>query len=112
LNLSAAIGVDALVSQIKRVSFMALNRQDTDQVEFVHLTDNKGVSQIGTTFRSAPDIRVAADWTPQTFGEVSMSAFPCGESTPPECSGVSYTMDRERLHGGRPDRRVRRAVPP
>jgi hypothetical protein len=43
-------------SAIRRISFMSLCRQDTDQIEIEHNAAG-GVCTISTTFREAPDIR-------------------------------------------------------
>jgi len=44
-------------SSLERISFMALSRQDSDQVEISHETDVFGVGTVATTIRDAPDLR-------------------------------------------------------
>lgn len=82
INLSSAFGQSVPVSQIKRVSFMAVSRLDTDIIELVHLTDARGVMQVSAPFRSAPDIRDADDYTPSEPTNTMKSDGPCGECNP------------------------------
>lgn len=62
-NGNEAIGLDAVfptglnIASVLRISFMALFRLDQDQIEIVHHTDNAGISEVSTTFRSAPALR-------------------------------------------------------
>jgi hypothetical protein len=58
LNLSvASFGRTLTADTVKRISFMALARQSTDNIDILHHTDNTGASEITLTFRSTPEIR-------------------------------------------------------
>jgi hypothetical protein len=57
LVISPNMGRDVSFSSLERISFMALSRQDSDQVEISHETDVFGVGTVATTIRDAPDLR-------------------------------------------------------
>lgn len=57
LVLSAAFPANFSVSQVVRVSFMALSRLNHDSIAIDHQTDTMGVSKVRATFRSAPNTR-------------------------------------------------------
>lgn len=46
-------------TNVFRISFMALNRLNQDQIELNHETDVEGVTRVVATFRSTPDLRQA-----------------------------------------------------
>lgn len=48
------------VSDVRRISFMELNRNTQDRVEITHQTDMQGASVCSMQFKAAPDIRQAS----------------------------------------------------
>ncbi len=81
VNLATPLPVDVSPETVIRISFMALCRQESDAVEFVHRT--AGVSEVSSNFRSAPDIRVASDWSPAPFPFIDQTDEPCGSLCTP-----------------------------
>lgn len=55
LTLDAALGIDVSPAQVRRISFMALCRMDSDDVEIDHVTDADGITQCTLTFRALRD---------------------------------------------------------
>lgn len=55
LAIDAPLGVEVPPRQVRRISFMALCRSETDQFELVHLTDAEGVARSSLIFRSIRD---------------------------------------------------------
>lgn len=55
LAIDAPLGVEVQPRQVRRISFMALCRSETDQFELVHLTDAEGVARSSLIFRSIRD---------------------------------------------------------
>lgn len=55
LLLDAALGMDVTPDQVRRISFMALCRQETDSVEIRHLTDADGTARSAMVFRGKRD---------------------------------------------------------
>lgn len=88
INLTASIGQNIAVDEVSRISFMSLSRLDTDSIEFTHHTDNRGVSDVAATFRSAPDIRVATDWAPSLPNNTIQTAGACGDVCTPSVSAI------------------------
>lgn len=85
--LDSDVGTAFAVSDVARICFIALSRLDTDTVEINHHSDTEGASRVSLTFRSAPDIREAADWFPMGFPNTNESDEPCGT---PSCSPAIY----------------------
>lgn len=57
LRLAGPLGRDLNLSSVRRISFMALARQDSDTIEIAHRTDSAGAASVATTFRESPDLR-------------------------------------------------------
>lgn len=55
LVLDAPLGVDVAPGQVRRISFMAVSRSNTDSVEIAHLTDSDGTARSSLIFRSLRD---------------------------------------------------------
>jgi hypothetical protein len=82
--------------QVRRISFMEIMRLDQDSVEISHETDEAGVSTVVTTFRSTPESRIAADWSPPELPMKVMTPGTCGEPPPstPQPGPVSWFAHR------------------
>lgn len=76
LDLDVAIIAGFTVADVVDIRFMQLGRLDQDAIEMSHTTDADGVTAVSMAIRSAPDIRVADDWTPAPFPRTSMES--CG----------------------------------
>lgn len=57
LRLAGPLSRDLNLSSVRRISFMALARQDSDTIEIAHRTDSAGAASVATTFRESPDLR-------------------------------------------------------
>lgn len=62
LTLSAASTVPITVASVRRVCFVQLYRQDVDEVEINHVTDQAGATVVKTTFISTQNQRSATDY--------------------------------------------------
>jgi hypothetical protein len=76
LTLNASVGSIA-PETVRRISFMALSRLDTDSVEIQHHTDQEGVATASAVFRSAPDLREVEDWNPIPLSGTAKRPFGC-----------------------------------
>lgn len=81
IQLDSAVGEDLEPQDVLRVSFMALSRLDSDTLEIEHFTDTEGGSRVAMNFRSLPDIRSAADWTPTPLPNSATTEGECGTET-------------------------------
>jgi hypothetical protein len=82
LNVNGTVGTSIPIANVQRVSFMALCRQQTDQVEIQHEAAG-GVSTVSTIFREAPQARV------QYFQVLDPQKTNVGELSN---GGATYTM--------------------
>lgn len=73
-NLGTAFAPD----DVARISFIALSRLESDTMEINHHSDTEGASRVTMVFRSAPNLRVGADWEPMPFANPDMNDAPCG----------------------------------
>lgn len=55
LVIDSALGQDVAIAQVRRISFMALSRQNADETEIEHVTDADGTAKSAMTFRSIRD---------------------------------------------------------
>lgn len=82
IQLDSALGVAFDPDDVAHVSFITLSRLDSDTIEIEHYTDINGSSRVAMTFRSAPNIRSALNWTPPGFLLNAMTDGACGGCTP------------------------------
>lgn len=52
LQLSAALGIALVPSQVRAISFLVLSEQATDAVELIHATDADGLTSVATRFQA------------------------------------------------------------
>ncbi|MGH8081034.1 MAG: hypothetical protein ACREP7_10690, partial [Lysobacter sp.] len=55
LTLDAALGVDVRPRDVRRISFMALSRGDSDEAEIDHHTDSDGSADASIVLRAVRD---------------------------------------------------------
>ncbi len=77
LTLDAPFPGDTEIDAVQQICFMALCRQDSDQIELSHPVDAVGVTTAGTVFREAPDLRAIAwdAWDPDFTDNAVLSQF-------------------------------------